>query len=158
MVQKGCPEKFSSEKGILWTVTSCPIRMEVRVKPKREGDDLLAGRHLSLLETFPNLKIYPLGRREAEAAAGLRARYPAIRVPDAIQLGITLAHRAQAFITNDPHFKAVGSEIEVVVVEEVFSLDTVRNSRYIRTLKLGRLPTLGGGSSPEKVFEGRALR
>lgn len=106
------------EQGTLQAVASYLTLMEVLVKPKREGNDHLARRYQSLLEAFPHLKIHPLGKREAEAASELRARYPALRPPDAIVLGTAIAHKAQAFLTNDPHFKTADSEVKILMLEE----------------------------------------
>lgn len=109
------------EQGTLRAVISYPTLMEVLVKPKREGNAALAARYISLLEAFPHLKIHPLSRQEAEAASELRARYPTLRPPDAIQMGTALAHQAQAFLTNDPHCKVANSEIEILILDELLS-------------------------------------
>lgn len=51
------------------------------------------------------LEIVPIDEAVAEAAAGLRARVPAIRLPDALVLGCAEALRADVVLTGDRRWK-----------------------------------------------------
>jgi len=69
-----------------------------------------------LLES-ERFSVLPITVEIAELAADLRARYN-LRTPDALQVATALAHRCEAFLTNDARLKRV-AEIRVLTLEEL---------------------------------------
>ena len=105
------------EDGRIEGKTSVITRLEIMVKPRENGDELLADEYRLVLENFPHLEVIPVDAGVADLASAIRAKYK-LRVPDAIQLATSILKGAQAFVTNDESLKKV-KEIEVVVMREV---------------------------------------
>jgi len=105
------------EDGRIEGKTSVITRLEILVKPREEGDDILADEYRLILENFPHLEVAPVDAEVADLASAIRAKYK-LRTPDAIQLATSILKGAQAFVTNDESLKKV-KEIEIVVMREV---------------------------------------
>jgi predicted nucleic acid-binding protein len=105
--------------GALAAVTSILTLLEVLVIPYRAGDVQLADRYEALLTRSRGLKLIDLDRSVLRAGAALRARSPATRTTDALQLATALAGSCKSFLTNDRELPAVPG------------LRTVMLSRYL---------------------------
>jgi len=105
------------EDGRIEGKTSVITRLEILVKPKEEGDELLADEYRLILENFPHLEVIPVDAEVADLGSAIRAKYK-LRTPDAIQLATSILKDAQAFVTNDESLKKV-KEIESIVMREV---------------------------------------
>ena len=87
--------------GRLQAVTSALTLLEVLVVPYRAGDTALANRYEGLLTRSLGLRTIALDRSQLRTAAQLRAVYPKLRTPDALQLAAALSTRCGALVTND---------------------------------------------------------
>lgn len=95
------------DRGALPAVTSTLTLLEVLVIPYRAGDLRLADRYEALLTRSRGLRLIDLDRSVLRAGAALRARFPATRTPDALQLAAALAGSCRSFLTNDRELPAV---------------------------------------------------
>ena len=93
--------------GRLQAVTSALTLLEVLVVPYRAGDTALANRYEGLLTRSLGLRAIALDRSQLRAAAQLRAVYPKLRTPDALQLAAALTTRCGALVTNDRELPTV---------------------------------------------------
>lgn len=97
-------------------VTSVVSLAEFGVVPARNDNHLLIAKFEAFLEEldFEYLKIdSPI----ASQAYLLRAKYPAIKLPDALQLGAALEAGCQKFITNDHRLKQI-TELEIRLLDD----------------------------------------
>jgi predicted nucleic acid-binding protein len=76
---------------------------EVMVGPLRSGDEALALRHRSVMETW---RVVDLSPDIAESAVRLRATL-GLKLPDAVQAASALAINADALVTHDRDFSRV---------------------------------------------------
>jgi len=114
------------EEGRIEGKTSVITRLEILVKPREDGDELLADEYRLILENFPHLEVIPVDAEIADLASAIRANYK-FRTPDAIQLATSILKGAQAFVTNDESLKKV-KEVEVVVMRQVLECACSKNS------------------------------
>jgi predicted nucleic acid-binding protein len=105
------------EDGRIEGKTSVITRLEILVKPREEGNELLADEYRVILENFPHLEVIPVDAEVADLASAIRAKYN-LRTPDAIQLATSILKGAQAFVTNDESLKKL-KEIEILAMREV---------------------------------------
>jgi predicted nucleic acid-binding protein len=105
------------EQDELEGITSVITLLEVLVQPIRLNRIDLASRYRQLLLESERFSVLPITVEIAELAADLRARYN-LRTPDALQVATALAHRCEAFLTNDARLKRV-AEIRVLTLEEL---------------------------------------
>jgi predicted nucleic acid-binding protein len=111
-------ELFSAlDSGNARGLTSVLTLQEVLVKPLRENRPDLADRYQQLLTNSTNVALYDVDQAVSEMAARLRAKYPWLRTPDALQLGTAITHDAQVVVTNDERWRAI-SEVVVVVLRD----------------------------------------
>ena len=68
--------------------------------PLRNGDGKLAAAFHSYIDTACS-EALELSRQVTEAPAGLRARHPFLRTPDAIHLAAAIEGGCDIFLTND---------------------------------------------------------
>lgn len=104
------------EQNKLKAVTSTVTVAEIFVRAEDKKDQLTIVSYEQFFRTMPNLEIIPIDWYVARLAAKLRAAYPSIRLPDAMQLSAPLLKNYPLFLTNDERMKKV-AEIEVVVLE-----------------------------------------
>ena len=93
--------------GRLAAVTSSLTLLEVMVVPYRAGDLALAERYEALLTRGRGLRLVELDRGQLRAAAQLRAVFPSLRTPDALQLAAARAAGCSALVTNDRRIPAL---------------------------------------------------
>ncbi|MEA3442765.1 MAG: PIN domain-containing protein [Chloroflexota bacterium] len=105
------------EDGRIEGKTSVITRLEILVKPRECGNEILVDEYKLTLENFPHLEVIPVDATVADLASDIRAKYK-LRTPDAIQLAASISRNAQAFVTNDESLKKVKG-IEIVVMREV---------------------------------------
>jgi predicted nucleic acid-binding protein len=99
-------------------VTTVLTLLDALVMPRRLRDQEIYDQHLTVLTTFPHLTLVPIDQAMAREAAELRARYPALRTPDALAIAAGLAHGATLYVTNDPRSFQV-SEIQRLNLRDV---------------------------------------
>jgi predicted nucleic acid-binding protein len=89
------------EAGTTRGVTSALTLLEVLVVPYRVRNEDVAKSYEAILTRSKGLSIVDIDRVGLRSAAMLRARYPRLRTPDALQLVAALAGRCTALVTND---------------------------------------------------------
>jgi predicted nucleic acid-binding protein len=102
--------------GSVGAISSFLTLFEVLVKPYKEGREDIAIQYRERLTTTPNLRLLPLDKVVAGAAAKLRAEF-SLKTPDAIQAGTALSASADVFLTNDEGFRRV-SALRILVLED----------------------------------------
>ena len=97
--------------------TSTISVIETLVLPERRGQSELVNEYTKVFDLLPNLEVISLDKPVARLAAKLRATYPKIRTPDAIQLSTAILSRSKIFITDDKQLKQV-SQIDVILLSD----------------------------------------
>lgn len=90
---------------------------ELLVGPARQGDDAVAA-VLQMIERLP-LEVAPLDQDVAVAAAALRAKHRAIKLPDAVVLATASVLRADVVLTTDrgwPTARRLASNYSIQVI------------------------------------------
>jgi predicted nucleic acid-binding protein len=95
------------DDGELIAVTSELTLAEVLVKPIADGNKAIQDCYLEALQPHDALILVPVNRFLWIDAATLRARTPALKLPDAVHAVSALATGARDFITNDARFCSV---------------------------------------------------
>ncbi len=102
----------AADAGLLQLFTSALSLLEVLVIPYRSGNQALAERYDAFLTGSRGLQVVEIDHGQLRAAAKLRAVFPSIRTPDALQIGAALVAGCHAFLTNDRELPRVpGLEI-----------------------------------------------
>ncbi|MBS0487792.1 MAG: PIN domain-containing protein [Proteobacteria bacterium] len=91
------------ETGALVLAVTTVTIAEVLTGPLKNGEEALARRYRSVLETW---QVVDFTADIAESAARLRGQY-ALKLPDAIQLASALTINADALVTHDRDFSRV---------------------------------------------------
>jgi predicted nucleic acid-binding protein len=104
-------------EGLITAHSSVITLAEVLPAPLRAKNKKLAGLFADFLKHGKNLDMVPISAEIAEAAGRLRARHPALKAFDAMQLAAALHVKAKLFVTNDKKLKNV-REIHVLVLED----------------------------------------
>jgi predicted nucleic acid-binding protein len=102
--------------------TSELSRLEVSVRPRRDGLDGLLAEYLELLDGT-QLDLLPVTRLVLDTGAELRAAHQGLRTPDAIHAATALVHGCAAFLSNDAGFRQVGG-LSVVLLGRVVAGST----------------------------------
>lgn len=105
------------EKGKVKAVTSIISLIEILVKPEEEKNQEIVGEYEKILNNFPNLEIIPVDWSVARLSAKLRGLYPKIKIPDAIQIAVTLLKVYPVFLTNDSQIKQI-KELKIITLQE----------------------------------------
>lgn len=93
--------------GRLAAVTSGITLLEVLVLPLRNKDNRLAESYEIVLTESRGLRVAAIDADQIRSAAHLRARWPALRTPDALQLAAALLAGCSAFVTNDRRLPSI---------------------------------------------------
>ena len=98
-------------------VTSVITLIEVLTKPIRDKQIELIDKFRLYLTSSRNLELIAVTPEIGEQSAYLRAKY-GLRVPDAIQVAVSIASGSQLLITNDNIFRRI-KEINVLVLDDL---------------------------------------
>ena len=93
--------------GRLSAVTSGLTLLEVLVIPLRNGDAGMAQSYEDLLGDSRGLRLATIDLEQIRGAARLRAQWPKLRTPDALQLAAALLAGCSAFVTNDRRLPSI---------------------------------------------------
>ena len=104
--------------GQFGTITSIVTLEEVLVRPFREGRRDLVERYRNILLSSAGLQIWPVNRQIAEEAAQIRANYPRIRTPDALQMATAIVTGAHYLLTNDKALPNLPN-LQMLVVDDL---------------------------------------
>jgi predicted nucleic acid-binding protein len=85
---------------------------EVLVGAHRQGADTVARRLRLLRDTFGAAR--PVDEEVAVAAAGLRAKHRALRLPDALVLAVAVVDHADEVLTADKRWVSVDERVRVI--------------------------------------------
>lgn len=99
-------------------VTSVITLAEGLVIPIRANDSELARKWHDFLYTtgnFTTVDVYP---QIAERAAQIRAAFPKIKVPDAVQVATAIVEGAAVFLTNDTQLAQI-PDIKILVLDKL---------------------------------------
>lgn len=95
------------EQGKLHAVISSITIAEIFVLPEKVNDQFLISEYEKVFQNLPNLEIVPFDWQLARLTSKLRARYPVITTPDAIQISTSLLKNYPVFLTNDKKLQQV---------------------------------------------------
>jgi len=105
---------FADQNSLLTSVISL---MEFSVKPERDNKTESIAK-LRITWNRLNVQLLNIDEQIAQQAAMLRAKYPALKGLDALQISAALVHDCQQFLTNDMPLRKI-AEIEVVLIEKL---------------------------------------
>ena len=94
-------------EGRLSAVTSSLTLLEVLVLPLRNRNAQLAQSYEDLLSDSRGLRLAAIDPEQIRGAARLRAQWPSLRTPDALQVTAALLGGCAAFVTNDRRLPAI---------------------------------------------------
>lgn len=97
-------------------MTSVITYAEYCVKPKKINKQSAITEFKNLL-TDIECDIKNIDLNIANITANLRAKYPFLKTPDALQLATAIHHNCKQFLTNDKQLKQI-TEIEIVVISD----------------------------------------
>jgi predicted nucleic acid-binding protein len=97
--------------------TSTISLIETLVLPERRQQPELVEEYTKVFDLLPNLNVISIDKPVAHLTAKLRATYPNIRTPDAIQLSTAILAGCKIFVTNNIKLKQV-TQISVLVLSE----------------------------------------
>jgi predicted nucleic acid-binding protein len=106
------------DRGEMLVVTSYLTLLEVLVQPIRAGRLDVAQEYRDVLVQSRHVTLHAVDRAIAEQGAEIRATYPAIKTPDAIQLATALRQSAEIFVTNDRRLHGF-DRLEVLVLDDL---------------------------------------
>lgn len=98
-------------------ITSTISVIETFVLPEQHDDQFLISEYEKVFLNLPGLTIVPADWAVSRLTSKLRAKYPKIRIPDAIQLSAALLKGCKAFVTNDEQLKKI-REIPVILLKD----------------------------------------
>lgn len=99
--------------------TSLIARAEVLVRPLRLQQVELADRYRALLSGASAVLVYAVDENVVDRAAGLRADYPVLRLPDALHIATAMQAGCDAFITGDRRLDVVSARIAVTTIDQL---------------------------------------
>lgn len=105
------------ETGKIQAVTSTITITEVFVQPEKEKNLFIISEYEKVFQQMPNLEIVSVNWQLARLASKMRALYPLIRTPDALQISAPLLKGCAAFLTNDEKLKQVDL-LKVIVLKD----------------------------------------
>jgi predicted nucleic acid-binding protein len=106
------------DEGKCSMVTSVITLLEGLVIPMRTGDSELARKWHDFLYTTDNFTTVDISPQIAEKAARIRAAFPKIKTPDAVQVATAIVEGAAVFLTNDIQLALI-PDIKVLVLNKL---------------------------------------
>jgi len=100
----------------IYAVTSAITIAEVFVRAEQVQDEETIFAYEQVFASLPSLSVIPLDIPLARLASKLRAKYPKIRLPDAIQLSAPLYKQCPLFITNDKKLSI--TELDILYLDD----------------------------------------
>lgn len=97
-------------------LTSTITIAEIFVKVEQKHDEATIFAYEQAFASLPSLTVIPVDVSLARLASKLRAKYPTIRLPDAIQLSASLVKKCPLFITNDK--KLAIKELDILYLDD----------------------------------------
>jgi len=97
-------------------VTSTITIAEIFVRAEQVHDEATIFAYEQAFASLPSLSIISIDTLLARLASKLRAKYPKIRLPDAIQLSAPLYKQCSLFITNDK--KLTITELDILYLDD----------------------------------------
>lgn len=94
-------------------------RMETLVLPLRLQDEALVSDYRRLFQR-QTVELLPITPNVLDEAARLRARYPALKTPDALHAATALLHGCALFVTNDRGFQRV-TEFPLAILDDILA-------------------------------------
>lgn len=98
--------------------TSLVTRAEVLVRPLRMNQVELADRYRALLSGADAVSVVGLNIDVMDRAAGLRADYPALKLPDALHIATAMHVGCDALVSNDLRLRVVANRIPILLPED----------------------------------------
>lgn len=98
-------------------VTSAITVIETFVKPEKRNDLAVLNEYENVFQYLPNLEILPIDWPLSRLTAKLRAQYPTIRIPDAVQISTALFKGYPTFLTNDDKLKKI-KELRIITLKD----------------------------------------
>ncbi len=114
------------ERREIGAATSELTLAEMLCKPARDGDWKRVEGYEELFRSSAMFQVSPVERHILIESAFLRARVPALRLPDAIHLATAQAMNCAAMVSNDARLS--GGKIQVHKLGP-FTLDNIRGGR-----------------------------
>lgn len=105
------------QQGEVSAVTTSITLAEVFVQPEKKKNQSLILEYEKVFQNLPNLEIVSVDWHLARLAAKIRASYPYLRIPDALQLSAPLLMDYPAFLTNDYKLKKVDL-LKVIILRD----------------------------------------
>lgn len=105
-------QRLNSAKEI---ILSCMALGEILAGFEVRNDKNGKLKFLAFIETYKKLSVVGFGEQEALIFAELRAKYPAVKPPDAIHLATAISARADGFLTNDNKLECI-EELPVLIL------------------------------------------
>jgi predicted nucleic acid-binding protein len=97
-------------------VTSTITIAEIFVRAEQIQDQATIFAYEQVFASLPSLSLISIDTPLARLASKLRAKYPKIRLPDAIQLSAPLYKQCPLFVTNDK--KLTISELDILYLDD----------------------------------------
>lgn len=105
------------ETGKNKAVTSTVSVIESLVLPEKQNDQLICYEYEKVFKNYPNLQILPVDFNIGRLTAKLRAKYPFLKTPDAVQISSGLISGCSLFVTNDKKLAKV-KEITIAILDD----------------------------------------
>ena len=106
-----------NDEGYFKFLTSSVTRLEVLVKPLKDGETKIVEQYKTILTSAEGINIFEITISIAVKAAELKAKY-GLRTPDALQVATSIEHEADYFLTNDFRLKNV-TEVKVITMADI---------------------------------------
>jgi predicted nucleic acid-binding protein len=107
----------AARNGAIAAVSSELIVLETLVGPLKSRDARIISAYDQLFRSS-DLRVVPISQPILREAAGLRARIPSLRTPDALHAATAMTTGCAAFLTNDRGFAQV-PRLSVVILDDV---------------------------------------
>lgn len=104
------------QTGKIRAFTSVITIAEIFVRVEQKHDEATIFAYEQAFASLPSLSILPVDVPLSRLASKLRAKYPKIRLPDAIQLSASLIKKCPLFITNDKELAI--EEVEILYLND----------------------------------------
>ena len=105
------------ETGKNKATTSTISVIESLVLPEKQNNQLICYEYEKVFRNHPNLRILAVDFNISRLTAKLRAKYPFLKTPDAIQISSGLISGCSLFVTNDKKLAKV-REVTIAILDD----------------------------------------